>query len=161
MTITIMTRRMKTMGTNLLVYASMTGNTEEMANLIVEGMREAGATVEQKDILEVDAAELQNYDGILLGTYTWGDGDLPDEFLDFYEEMDALNLTGKRAAVFGSCDSSYENRGRAVDLLMEKLKELGAAIVLEQLKIDLSPSKAEKKQCMEYGQLFVEKSASL
>lgn len=115
----------------------------------------------KKDILEVDAAELQNYDGILLGTYTWGDGDLPDEYLDFYEEMNTLNLTGKRAAVFGSCDSSYDHRGGAVDLLMEKLREIGADIVLDELKIDLSPSKAEQEQCIQYGRFFVEKLSSV
>lgn len=143
------------MGTNLIVYASMTGNTEEIANLIGDGIHQAGADFDQKDILEVDAADLQNYDGILLGTYTWGDGDLPDEFLDLYEEMNTLNLTGKKAAVFGSCDSSYEHRGRAVDLLIEKLKDLGADVVLEGLKIDLAPTRAEKKQCIQYGQLFI------
>jgi flavodoxin I len=146
------------MGTNLIVYASMTGNTEEIANLVGEGIHLAGAAFDQKDILEADAADLQNYDGILLGTYTWGDGDLPDEFLDFYEEMDTLDLKGKKAAVFGSCDSSYEHRGGAVDLLIEKLKELGADVVLDGLKIDLAPSKAEKKECIQYGQLFVEKT---
>lgn len=148
------------MGNTLIVYASMTGNTEEIADLIAEGIHQAGATFVQKDILEVDAAELQHYDGILLGTYTWGDGDLPDEFLDFYEEMNTLNLTGKRAAVFGSCDSSYEHRGGAVDHLMEKLRELGADIVLDELKIDLSPSKEEQEQCIQFGRSFVEKSSA-
>jgi flavodoxin I len=73
----------------------MTGNTEELANLIGEGVQQAGAKVEIKDVLEIDVSDLQQYDGILLGAYTWGEGDLPDEFLDFYEEMDCLNLEGK------------------------------------------------------------------
>jgi hypothetical protein len=30
--------------------------------------------------------------------------------------------------------------------------------VLDGLKIDLAPSKAEKKECIQYGQLFVEKT---
>ena len=38
-------------GTCLIVYASMTGNTEEIANLIGEGILQAGAAVDQKDIL--------------------------------------------------------------------------------------------------------------
>ena len=37
----------------LIVYASMTGNTEEVANLIGSGIQEAGGTVLIKDILEV------------------------------------------------------------------------------------------------------------
>ncbi|MCQ6279623.1 flavodoxin [Bacillus sp. EB600] len=145
-------------GTCLIVYASMTGNTEEIANLIGEGILQAGAAVDQKDILEVDVKELSNYEGILLGAYTWGDGDLPDEFLDFYEEMDSLDLTGIRSAAFGSCDSSYEHRGRAVDLLLTKLSELGADIVLDGLKIDMAPTSAEKDQCIQFGRSFVESS---
>ncbi|MEH7110332.1 flavodoxin [Bacillus sp. JJ1764] len=145
----------------LIVYASMTGNTEEMAHLIGDGVIQAGAVLVRKDIIEVSAADLQSYDGILIGAYTWGDGDLPDEFLDFYEEMDPLHLSGKKTAVFGSCSSSYEHRGRAVDLLIEKLTEIGADIILKGLKIDLAPSSEEKKLCIQYGRSFVEKSFGL
>ncbi len=37
---------------------------------------------------DMEAVELENYDGILFGTYTWGDGDLPYELEDFYDDMD-------------------------------------------------------------------------
>lgn len=139
----------------LIVYASMTGNTEELARFIAEGIRKSGGSVDIKDILEVDVSELQQYDGILLGAYTWGDGELPDEFLDFYDELSQINLAGKKAAAFGSCDSSYENRGGAVDLLIAKLKELGAEVVQEGLKIDLAPNDIEKEQCIHFGVSFM------
>jgi flavodoxin I len=140
----------------LMVYASMTGNTEELAELIAEGIRKTGGSVEIKDILEADVTDFHNYDGILLGAYTWGDGELPDEFLDFYDEMDLINIAGKKAAAFGSCDSSYEHRGGAVDLLIAKLKERGADVVQDGLKIDLAPNDSEKQQCIKFGQSFME-----
>ena len=140
----------------LMVYASMTGNTEELAEWIAEGIRKAGGSVEIKDILEADVTDLHKYDGILLGAYTWGDGELPDEFLDFYDEMNLINIAGKKAAAFGSCDSSYEHRGGAVDLLIAKLKELGADVVQDGLKIDLAPNDSEKQQCIMFGQSFME-----
>lgn len=140
--------------TCLIVYASMSGNTEEIANLIGEGINLEGIAVEVKDILTVDVSELPKYDGILLGAYTWGDGDLPDEFLDFYDELGSLNLTGKATAAFGSCDSIYEHRGRAVDLLVEKLGETGAKVVVEGLKIEHAPTEAEKEVCIQYGRVF-------
>ena len=90
----------------------------------------------------------------LLGAYTWGDGELPDEFLDFYDEMEGLNLEPKVAAAFGSCDSSYQHWGGAVDILSEKLMELGADVVLDGLKIDCAPTGSE---CIQYGQSFAEK----
>lgn len=138
----------------LIVYASMTGNTEEIANLIGEGIRQTGIDVEIKDILLADSGEMLNYDGILLGAYTWGDGELPDEFLDFYEEMDGEGLHGKLAGAFGSCDSSYENRGNAVNILTEKLIALGADVRLEGPKIDLAPSEHEKDLCLQFGRDF-------
>ncbi|WP_342429845.1 flavodoxin [Neobacillus sp. FSL H8-0543] len=140
--------------TCLIVYASMTGNTEEIANLVGEGIEQSQVTVEIKDILEVDVTDLLDYDGILLGAYTWGDGELPDEFLDFYDEMESLNLESKVAAAIGSCDSSYEHRGGAVDILSEKLLELGADVVLNGLKIDYAPKGPE---CIQYGQSFAGK----
>jgi flavodoxin I len=143
--------------TCLIVFASMTGNTEELANLIGEGILSVGVTVDIKDILEVDVKDLQDYDAILLGAYTWGDGELPDEFLDFYEELDGLNLKGKIAAAFGSYDSAYGNIGRAVDILSEKLLELGAELIFDGLKIELSPNAVESEQCRQFGQSFAEK----
>lgn len=89
----------------IMVYASMTGNTEEMAEAIAEGVQEEGGELVMKSVLDADGNILEQYDGILLGAYTWGDGDLPDEFLDFYDDMESLQLDGKKAAVFGSCDS--------------------------------------------------------
>lgn len=139
----------------LIVYCSMTGNTEELAQAIGEGIQQAGANVDIKDGLLVDVKDLLDYDAILLGAYTWGDGELPDEFLDFYEDMDQISLKGKKVSAFGSCDSSYEHRGRAVDLLLEKMNEIEAEIVLEGLKIDLSPNNEELEQCRKFGMDFV------
>lgn len=138
----------------IMVFTSMTGNTEEMAEAIAEGVREQGAELDVKEVLDATATELEEYDGILLGAYTWGDGELPDDFLDFYDELDDVDLTGKKAAVFGSCDSSYEKYGAAVDILIEKLQERGAEVVLEGLKVELTPTKEEKQLCIAFGRNF-------
>lgn len=138
----------------IMVYASMTGNTEEMAEAIAEGVQEEGGELVMKSVLDADGNILEQYDGILLGAYTWGDGDLPDEFLDFYDDMESLQLDGKKAAVFGSCDSSYSSYGAAVDTLIEKLTELGAEVVLPGLKVELSPSAEDKEACQQFGKQF-------
>ncbi|GAB2722872.1 flavodoxin [Paenibacillus thermoaerophilus] len=143
----------------LVVYASMTGNTEEMAEAIVDGLKESGAEIVLKSVLDANASEMAHYDGILLGAYTWGDGELPDEFLDFYEEMDEVSLEGRKAAAFGSADSSYPLFGAAVDILTAKLKQIGAEIAMEGLKIELCPSEDEKEHCRAYGRKFAEKLA--
>ncbi|SDD43571.1 flavodoxin I [Paenibacillus sp. UNCCL117] len=139
------------MSSVIIVFASMTGNTEEMAELIAEGVRSAGIEPVLKSAMDTSAAELEKYDGVVLGAYTWGDGDLPDEMLDFYDEMDDIQLEGRKAAVFGSGDSSYRDFCGAVDTLAEKLKETGAELVLEAVKVELNPTSEEKEQCRRLG----------
>lgn len=145
----------------LMVFASLTGNTEEMADLITEGVQSAGAEIDVKQSMDVDADILMEYDAVILGAYTWGDGELPDEFLDFYEDMDELDLGGKKAAVFGSGDTAYDQFAAAVDLLAEKLKERGAEIVQESLKIELNPSAEDKDACRNFGTQFVQAMVSI
>ncbi|MCR8657073.1 flavodoxin [Paenibacillus endoradicis] len=130
----------------IIVYSSLTGNTEEMSEIIESGVKEAGIEIVRKDAYDAKAADLLQYDGIIIGAYTWGDGELPDEMLDFYEEMEELNLSGKKAVVFGSGDTSYSNYCGAVDLIEDKLRELGADIVHESLKFEYNASKEELQQ---------------
>jgi flavodoxin I len=140
----------------IMVFASMTGNTEEMANSIAEGIRETGNDLEINDIIESSSAStFEQYSGIILGSYTWGDGELPDEFLDLFEEMDEIDLTGKKTVVFGSGDTGYDQFAAAVDILIEKLKERGAEIVLEGLKVDTNPTNEDIERCKEFGREFV------
>jgi flavodoxin I len=140
----------------ILIFASMSGNTEMMADAIADGVQEEGGELEVIDIMEgTEATHLEGYDGILLGAYTWGDGELPDDFLDFYEDMDNVNLAGKKAAVFGSCDSAYPQYGAAVNILMEKLRDRGAEVYPHGLKVELSPDKEEEKACRTFGKKFV------
>ncbi|MDP4096554.1 flavodoxin [Paenibacillus sp. P96] len=140
----------------LIAYASMTGNTEEIAELIAEGIRQTGHTAVLKEAYDCSASELLEYDGYLLGVYTWGDGELPDEFLDFYEELEELELGGTKTAVFGSGDTSYAQFCGAVDLLEQKLKDRGAVLVQDSLKIEYNPQDAEKEGCREFGRKFLQ-----
>ncbi|WP_261132248.1 flavodoxin [Bacillus sp. Marseille-Q3570] len=142
----------------LILYASMSGNTEEMADLIERGSGSDNIDIVKKqiDIDDISVDELRTYDGLLLGSYTWGDGDLPDEMEDFYDDLEDVDLSGNRAATFGSCDSMYPQYGAAVDILQDKLSELGAEIVLEGLKVELTPEDEDEQACLEFGKRFKE-----
>lgn len=138
----------------IVVYASLTGNTEEMAELIAEGIRDAGAVADLKMVEDCSAVRLLEYDGYLLGTYTWGDGELPDEFADFADELEDIGLQGGRAAVFGSGDTTYRLYCGAVDELEGRLRSLGASIVQDSLKVEYGPNPEEKVLCREFGGNF-------
>ncbi len=139
-----------------VVYASMTGNTEEIANILSKNLE--AFEVEQVEMEQADAANLLAYDGILLGSYTWGDGELPGEAEDFFNQLDEVDLTGKIVGVFGSGDTVYEQYCAAVDQFQEKVKERGATIVGEGLKIELSPDDDEQlEKCNNFAKEFTEK----
>ncbi|WP_211744914.1 flavodoxin [Paenibacillus sp. Marseille-Q4541] len=144
----------------LIVYASLTGNTEEIADLIAAGIKGSDHKVVMKTSEECRADELLNYDGALIGLYTWGDGDLPDEFLDFYEELDEIDLTGYPIALFGSGDTSYDLFCGAVDTAEAKVKERGAVVKEPSLKIEYSPLDEEKNDCRALGTRFVNSMVS-
>jgi flavodoxin I len=137
----------------LVLYASLTGNTESMAEAVAEGIKAAGAEPVLKEVMDVQVADLLAYEGFVFGSYTWGDGELPDEFLDFYDDLEDVDLSGRKAGVFGSGETAYVEFCASVDLLSAKLAERGAELVGEGLKIELNPAAAEKEACRELGRL--------
>ncbi|MDO3662458.1 flavodoxin [Bacillus sp. C28GYM-DRY-1] len=147
------------MGKILLVYATMSGNTEAMADLIEKGLQVAEVEADRFEAMDIDNAQLFNdYDYIIIGSYTWGDGDLPDEFLDLAEDMDEIDFSGKTCAVFGSGDTAYEFFCGAVDTLEAKIKERGGEIVLPSVKIENNPEGEEEEELIEFGRQFAKKS---
>lgn len=139
----------------LLVYASMSGNTEAIADLIEEGLQEENMNVTKLDVVDCDPDQLNAFDSIILGAYTWGDGELPDEFLDLYDEMAGLDFTNKQFAVFGSGDTAYDIFCGAVDLLEAMIDERNGQIVQPGLKIELGPD-GEEETCKDFGRKFAQ-----
>ncbi|GAB3799151.1 flavodoxin [Virgibacillus kimchii] len=133
----------------LVVYASQTGNTELMAESMIALLEHNKIDVTTKtfDFDPIDVEELAAYDAVLIGTHTWDDGDLPYEVEDFYEELEDVNIENHLFAVFGSCDSFYDTYGGAIDLMGERLEELGARVVSPWLKVDLEPNQNDIKAC--------------
>ncbi|WP_062106994.1 flavodoxin [Bacillus niameyensis] len=135
----------------LILYASLTGNTEEIAEILHEELQKHGCVVRKKSFDQgfIDAKELAEYDGILFGTYTYDEGSLPFEVEDFYEDLDSVDLKGKVVSVFGSGDTFYAHFALAVDTMAEKFADLGAKVVGERLKIELDPDEKDRKKCRE------------
>lgn len=119
----------------IVVYGSNTGNTEILAGALTEELK-ARYDVTTRNVIDITPKEVLDYDLIVLGSSTWNEGELQDDFQDFYDDMDQLDLTGKRVAVFGPGDSSWEEYCRAVDILEEKSSQLKANLVTSGFKWD-------------------------
>ncbi len=130
------------MPTALIVFGSTTGNTESVANMVAEVLEQKDVEVTVKNVTDATVAELgNNFDVTLLGASTWGDDEIEfqEDFEPFYDQLDDAQLSGKKVALFGCGDSSYEYFCGAVDKLEEKMEKLGAKTVVESLRIDGDP----------------------
>jgi flavodoxin short chain len=85
-----------------VVYWSGTGNTEEMANLVAEGARSAGAEVSTLQAASFSADKIDEFDGIAFGCPAMGDEVLEEDVFEPMFNRCLGKLNGKKIALFGS-----------------------------------------------------------
>ncbi len=132
----------------IIIFGSTTGNTEVMSEIISGAFEEDNIETVIKNVVNADIQDLKGeHDLVLLGCPAYGDDEveLQEDFDEFYEKMDGIELKGKNFAVFAPGDSSYEYFCGSVDFLEEKLKELGGEIVEEGLKVDGDPEDSKSE----------------
>lgn len=131
-----------------IVYSSITGNTEELAEVLCECFREQGIETDCYSLRDFSLSSISDYDSLVIGTYTWGDGDVPEELLPLQQEL--LRCPQLVTGIFGTGDRFYPKFCGAVDELHE--------IFLDAipLKIELSPQSID----MSHIENFVEQVIS-
>ncbi len=93
--------KMKKIG---IFYGSSTGTTQDLAGQIAQRLGVAPGDVH--DVASADATQVEAYEVLLLGTSTWGAGDLQDDWQDFVDRLASKDLSGKAVGLFG-CGDSY------------------------------------------------------
>lgn len=126
-----------------IVYSSMSGNTEEVAELIQATHVNRGDRVvlyEADRIGHREAQSLATYDLVYFGSYTWADGVLPDEMKDTFRLLlKEQSVPIRQAGVFGTGDKMFVHFCRAVDEMAYHLSKFGIPLAGELLKIEQSP----------------------
>lgn len=110
-------------------YGSTTGTTEDVARRIAEKLN-----VPHGDIHDASAltdALVKEYDVLVLGTSTWGAGELQDDWYDGIKVLKQADLSHKFVALFGCGDSdSYSDTFcDGIGILYENLKATGCTFV--------------------------------
>ena len=105
-----------------IFYGSSSGTTEDIAGRIA-----AKLGIGSSDVYNIDSAtpeDVAPYDVLLLGSSTWGVGDLQDDWEGFLPKLKKADLGGKAVAIFGTGDSSSYSDSFC-DAIGSIYKELG------------------------------------
>lgn len=119
-----------------IIYGSTTGNTEQVASLLAGHLSQYQVTL--LNVAEVSADLVEASDLVLLGSSTWGYGEIQDDFADYMPQITPGLYSGKAVAVFGCGDSiSFGDVFcEAVTQIEAQLGAVGANLVQEGLRVD-------------------------
>jgi flavodoxin I len=136
-----------------IVYTSVTGNTKELAEEIYRISLRKSLDTDMYRIEEFQESYLLQYDAIVIGTYTWGNGEIPKEMWRLYHMFESLKRKDMTTAVFGTGDSFYPEYCGAVDGFRDMLfvhTNLAAT-----LKVELMPQQQDIDRCQKFVESIV------
>ncbi len=112
-----------------IIYGSTMGNTQSAAEEIAAALSAHTTTV--LDVSNAAAADFEGAEALILGSSTWGLGDLQDDWEMAIDTLKSANLSGKKVALFGCGDaSSYcDTFVDAMGIIYEAATEAGAVVV--------------------------------
>ena len=91
-----------------IIYGSSTGTCEDLAKRLADKLGIDAADV--IDVANIDGQTVAKYDNLILGTSTWGAGEMQDDWYEGVKTLKAAGLSGKTVALFGCGDSeSYSD----------------------------------------------------
>lgn len=139
-----------------IVYASVTGNTEAAAKILLDICRGKGLETELWPINDFPLTQLSRYDIVLVGTYTWGSGEIPRELYSLFGAFETLGRKHLVTAVFGTGDSFFAEFCGAVNRFRDMLFVQTA--LAATLKIELQPQEADKIRCERFVESVLKKN---
>ncbi len=120
-------------------YATVTGNAESLARLAETRALNEGWLARLQNLSEVKPSDLVEDRLALFIVSTWGDGEPPDDAVDFWNDFVRLSpdLTNLRYAVLGLGDRDYSEFNAFARALDERLAALGAQRLHERIEADV------------------------
>jgi flavodoxin I len=132
----------------LIIYYSRTGNTEKMAEAVVEGAKSVG-NVDVELSFHVDVEDLSGFDAVIVGVPTYNH-EMPLDMERLFEDAAAkgISLKDKVGGAFGS----YGWSGEAPKFILEIMKNKFEMLVVEQpLLAQYASDEKTLDKCRELG----------
>ena len=135
-----------------VIYWSMTGNTQAMAEAIAQGASGAGAEVDIKQVSDITVEQALEYDMLALGCPAMGAEVLEEiEFEPFFTDLER-RLSGKPVALFGSYGWGD---GQWMRDWVKRTENAGANLFRsEGLMVNEMPGDADLDLCRQFGAEF-------
>ncbi|WP_198305628.1 flavodoxin [Arcobacter vandammei] len=110
-----------------IFFGSNTGNCEEIAKSISTQL----GKIETFNLDKTKVEKMNEYDKIILGASTWGNGELNDDWESVWDDFQNIDFSNKTVALFGLGDQeSYGDEfSDAIGLIYEHLNKTGAKII--------------------------------
>lgn len=114
------------MNATIVVFGSSTGTCEAIAEKIAQKLG-----CEAIDVQNLTADVVNNNQNLILGTSTWGAGELQDDWYDGLRVLQGADLSGKTIALFGcgDCESYSDTFVGGIGELYDGIKSSGAKFV--------------------------------
>lgn len=126
----------------LIAFGTQSGNAESLAKKLAKEANARGFAAQAAGLDSLQASDLLPKKHLLLITSTWGEGDMPDNAVSFWESLNqngsSPRLTGLKFSVLALGDKNYGDTfclaGRKMD---ERLEALGATRVHPRVDCDV------------------------
>jgi flavorubredoxin len=146
------------MSNALIVYATRTGETKKIAELIAEGLRFSAIQVTTKDVAEIKReTDLHGFEIYVFGSSTYH-GAMMDRMKTFLFLAERAELKGKTGGAFGSFGWS----GEAAERIFDTMKNVyGMNMVSTPLMLKTSTVEGGIKVAQAYGKELAGTSAAM
>lgn len=151
----------------VVLFGTETGTAEDLAEDLAEelaaALEEVGVETEVVDMEEAEPGLLDGSRAVIVCTATHGDGELPDNSVDFYGalEEERPDLSGVLYGVCGLGDNAYADFCEAGRIWSRLLSDLGATEVIERYEIDGFPEEEDVEGAREWVEEAAERFAKL
>lgn len=131
-----------------VVYFSMTGNTQAMAEAVADGIRNAGGSADVMECNAFNASMVDAYDAIAFGCPAMGAEQLEESsFEPMFTEVEG-SLKDKKVGLFGSYGWGS---GEWMQLWSDRVEASGANLVNEGVIANYTPDGDAIAACNELG----------
>lgn len=123
----------------LIVYETLTGTTQYVAELMSDRLTELGHQVTLHSVrYQGNQPELASFDVLIFGAPTYDDGKL-EQGMKVFITKTKFDFSPKKVAVFGLGNSTYPQFCTAADILSDWVRQQQGQLLLPTLKVDGFP----------------------